>query len=155
MSPGNDAAQALLASYGHLVGEDRLEDWLGLFTEGCAYRIVPRDNLMRGLPLALIDCGNREMLADRVAALREANEFNLHTSRHLIGLPLVLEEQPDSCRFEAAFAVYQADQEGRASLFAIGAYRDRIVKVPQGWRFADKMVIVDSFNVPGLLARPL
>ena len=50
-------------------------------------------------------------------ALREANKYNIHTDRHVIGLPGILD---DGLAAEAPFAVYQTDQEGETRLFATG-----------------------------------
>ena len=41
----------LYAEYCAALDEGRYEDWAALFTEDCLYRIVPRDNHDRGLPL--------------------------------------------------------------------------------------------------------
>jgi hypothetical protein len=52
-------------------------------------------------------------------------------------------------------AVYQTDQEGETRLFATGLYRDRIVVEAGGLKFRDKLVLLDTFAVPSLLATPL
>ena len=59
--------------------------WLDLFAAECRYQIVPRENFDRGLPAALVFCDSRAMLEDRIRALREANKYNIHTDRHVIG----------------------------------------------------------------------
>ena len=94
------------------------------------------------------------MLEDRIRALREANKYNIHTDRHLIGLPRLTGEDGDATLVEAPFAVYQTDQEGETRLFATGLYRDTIV-VGSGLKFRDKLVLLDTFAVPSLLATPL
>jgi 3-phenylpropionate/cinnamic acid dioxygenase small subunit len=58
-------------------------------------------------------------------------------------------------RVEAPFALYQTDQEGETRLFATGLYRDRLVGEEGGLRFRDKLILLDSFAVPSLLATPL
>jgi hypothetical protein len=77
----------LLAEYGALIDMAKFDEWLGLFAEECRYQIVPRENFDRGLPAALVFCDSRAMLEDRIRALREANKYNIHTDRHVIGLP--------------------------------------------------------------------
>ena len=103
----------LFAEYGALIDASRYDEWLGLFAGECRYRIVPRENFDRGLPAALIFCDSRAVLEDRIRALREANKYNIHTDRHLIGLPRLNDEG----LAEAPFAVYQTDQEGETRLF--------------------------------------
>jgi anthranilate 1,2-dioxygenase small subunit len=145
----------LYAQYGALLDAAQYDEWLALFAPLCSYRIVPRENAERGLPAALVFCDSRAMLADRILALREANRFNIHSDRHLIGLPRVIESEVDGCLVEAPFAVFQTDQEGETRLFAIGLYRDRLAAGSGGLTFRDKLILLDSFAVPSLLATPL
>ena len=114
---------------------------------------MPRENYDRGLPAALVFCDSRPILEDRILALREANKYNIHTDRHVIGLPLVIEESRDALVVEAPFAVFQTDQEGASRLFATGLYRDRLL--PDGLVISEKLVLLDTFAVPTLLATPL
>ena len=129
--------------------------WLGLFAAACRYRIIPRENADMGLPAGLIFCDSRAMLEDRIMALREANKYNIHWDRHLIGFPRILGSEAAEISVEAPFAVYQSDQEGSSRLFATGLYRDRIVSEGGGLKFRDKTVLLDTFAVPSLLATPL
>ena len=48
-----------------------LERWPEFFTEACVYKVIPRENVEQGLPVALIYCESRDMLVDRVVAMRE------------------------------------------------------------------------------------
>ena len=116
---------------------------------------MPRENYERGLPAGLVYCDSRAVLEDRIRALREANKYNIHTDRHLIGLPRFLGEGGDAKLVEAPFAVYQTDQEGETRLYATRLYRDRIVAETSGLKFRDKLVLLDTFAVPSLLATPL
>ena len=152
MKPDRAAVCDLLAEYGALIDMAKFEEWLGLFAEECRYQIVPRENFDRGLPAALIFCDSRAMLEDRIRALREANKYNIHTDRHLIGLPRILD---DDFAVEAPFAVYQTDQEGETRLFATGLYRDRLESVGRHLKIREKLILLDTFAVPSLLATPL
>jgi anthranilate 1,2-dioxygenase small subunit len=145
----------LFATYGALIDAGEFDAWLALFAASCTYHIVPRENYERGLPAGLVYCDSREMLEDRIRALREANKYNIHTDRHLIGLPRLIGEGRDIRQVEAPFAVYQTDQEGETRLFATGLYRDRVVVEPGGLKFREKLVLLDTFAVPTLLATPL
>ena len=87
--------------------------------------------------------------------MREANKYNIHTDRHLIGLPRVVEDAAQEALVETPFAVYQTDQEGETRLFATGLYRDRIVSEAGILKFRDKLVLLDTFAVPSLLSTPL
>ena len=141
----------LLAEYGALIDAAKFDEWLDLFAEECRYQVLPRENFERGLAAALIFCDSRAMLEDRIRALHEANKYNIHSDRHVIGLPRIL----DGSLVEAPFAVYQTDQEGETRLFATGLYRDRLEPAGSRLKIRDKLILLDTFAVPSLLATPL
>ena len=153
--PDQLAVQALLAEYGGLLDLGHYDEWLALFAAECRYEVVPRENHEAGLPVALILCDSRAMLEDRIAALRQANKYNIHTDRHIIGPPRIIASGAARIEIEAPFAVYQTDPEGETRLFATGLYRDRIEREGDARRIAEKLVLLDTFAVPTLLATPL
>ena len=152
MKPDRAAICDLLAEYGALIDLAKFDEWLDLFAKECRYQIVPRENFDRGLPAALVFCDSRAMLEDRIRALCEANKYNIHTDRHVIGLPRIFD---DPLAVEAPFAVYQTDQEGETRLFVTGLYRDRLEISGRGLKVRDKLILLDTFAVPTLLATPL
>jgi 3-phenylpropionate/cinnamic acid dioxygenase small subunit len=149
------AVLALYADYGALIDAGDFDAWLGLFCRECSYHVVPRENHERGLPAGLVYCDSRGMLEDRIRALREANKYNIHNDRHLIGLPRIAGADGRSVAVEAPFAVFQSDQEGESRLFAAGLYRDELAIENGRLKFRGKLVLLDSFAVPTLLATPL
>jgi anthranilate 1,2-dioxygenase small subunit len=149
------AVHALLAEYGALLDLGHYDGWLELFAAECRYSVVPRENYDAGLPVALILCDSRAMLEDRITALRQANKYNIHSDRHIIGLPRIIGSGADRIEIEAPFAVYQTDQEGETGLFATGLYRDRLASGVEGLHILEKLVLLDTFAVPTLLATPL
>src|SRR5579883_1498266 len=155
MTPDRFALCELYAQYGALLDAAQYEQWLALFAAVCSYHIMPRENYESGLPAALVFCDSRAMLEDRIRALCEANKFNIHSDRHLIGLPRLVAREAAAVLVEAPFALYQTDQEGETRLFATGLYRDRIAAADGELKFRDKLVLLDSFAVPSLLATPL
>src|SRR5215831_101876 len=89
-APGVDAPLALRArladlycAYTDALDDGELERWPDFFTEECIYKVIPRINFERGLPLAAIYCESRAMLVDRVVALRETTLFAPRSVRHL------------------------------------------------------------------------
>jgi len=155
LAAAKEACHDLLAEYAYLIDEDRLEDWLELFAEECTYQIVPRENHVRGLPLQLMLCENKNMLRDRVVSLRQANIYNIHVDRHLISAIRYRGEDDGVHSVEANYAVFQTDQDGQSRLFSVGRYVDSIVVVDGSFKFKDKLVIADTSSVPTLLATPL
>lgn len=145
----------LLAEHAARIDEDRLEDWLGLFAEDCLYRVTTRENVRLGLPLSLILCEGKAMLRDRVAALRKANIFNIHSDRHLVSAIRYRGQRDGLHHVEANYAVFQTSQEGESRLFSVGAYHDAIRETDGGLVFVQKLVIPDTAAIPTLLATPL
>lgn len=148
-------AAALLARHGQLCDSGRLTEWLDLFAEECSYRIVPRENYDRGLPVTLLQCDNRRQLRDRVVSLLEAMKYNIHTDRHVIGMPVVLERAGGVLKVEASFVILQADAEGVGALFAFGRYFDELVYEGGGLRFKSKVAVIDNFEIPHALSTPI
>ena len=155
MTAERDAVWDLLGEYGALLDLAKYDEWLGLFAAECRYQVMPRENWREGLPAALSFCDSRAMLEDRIRALCQANKYNIHTDRHLIGLPRLLRSSADGLAIEAPFAVYQTDQEGETRLFATGLYHDRLEPQGSRLRIHDKLILLDTFAVPSLLATPL
>lgn len=144
----------LLEEYGRLLDEDRLEDWVELFTSDCRYEIMSRENRDLGLPLSLMLCDSKDMIYDRVYSLREANIYNIHSDCHVIGPARVV---PTAGGFEAsaAYSLYQSDQAGRTRLFSVGRYFLTLVEAPEGLRIAGLQVVVDTGAILSLLATPI
>ena len=61
----------LYCAYDNALNDGELERWPELFVDACVYKVIPRENHEQGLPVALIYCESRNMLVDRVVALRE------------------------------------------------------------------------------------
>lgn len=140
----------LYAAYAAALDDNRLDDWLDLFAQECSYRIIPRDNADLGLPLALVLCESRAMLLDRVLALREANEYSIHTDRHLYSGVRIRGREGDVAHVEASFAMFQTSGEGDSELYAVGKYRDEVLLRNRNGhgRFRSKTIILDTFCVP-------
>ena len=151
----HESIRALQYRYGRLIDEDRLEDWPGLFVENGVYKVIPRENLRREPALPVLYCDGRGMMVDRVRSLRKANVYNLHWGRHVITNVELLDTRDDVCEVAACFTVYQTDLEGQTRLFAVGQYRD-VIEVKDGAPlFREKIAVLDTFNIPNLLAVPL
>jgi anthranilate 1,2-dioxygenase small subunit len=145
----------LYADYAACLDSDALERWPDFFTEDCAYRITSAENYEAGLPLGLIYCTSKNMLKDRVSALRQANIYEPQRYRHLISGVQIESDEADAVDARASFLVVRTMQDGAMTLFAVGRYIDRVVRGDAGWKFARKLVILDSRQIDTLLALPL
>lgn len=147
--------QDLYTAYAACLDGDALEEWPEFFTEDCHYRITSAENYEGGLPLGLIYATSSAMLVDRVMALREANVYEPQRYRHLISGIAIDKEDRDGLDLSANFLVVRTMQDGAMTLFAAGRYLDRVVGTDAGWRFARKLVVLDSRRIDTLLAIPL
>ncbi len=147
--------EQLYTAYAHCLDDDRLEEWPEFFTEDCAYRVTSAENYEAGLPLGIIYATSKNMLVDRVMALRRANIYEPQRYRHLISAMQIATAEGDALDAVANFLVVRTMQDGAMTLFAAGRYIDRVVHTETGWRFAAKQVILDSRQVDTLLALPL
>src|SRR5215831_3985388 len=74
--------EQLYTDYVHCLDADELERWPDFFTEDCFYRVTSAENYEAGMPLGLIRATSRNMLKDRVSALREANILSRSATAH-------------------------------------------------------------------------
>jgi 3-phenylpropionate/cinnamic acid dioxygenase small subunit len=146
----------LNARYADAIDRDRLEAWPDFFVDDGHYRVTTAENVAQGLPLAMIYATSRAMLRDRVKALREANVYEGQRYRHVLGTPLLAGFDNSVVRARTGFMVARIMRSGETVLFATGCYEDRIIlDGPDGPRFAEKTVIIDSRQIDTLLALPL
>src|ERR1700677_4272187 len=61
----------LYCAYDDALNDNDLERWPTMLIEACVYKVMPRENHARGMPIAVIYCESRAMLEDRVVALRQ------------------------------------------------------------------------------------
>jgi anthranilate 1,2-dioxygenase small subunit len=145
----------LNARYARSLDNGKLEEWPEYFTEDCGYRVTTLDNHTRGLPGALIYAKGTGMLRDRVQALRGANIYEAQTYRHVIGTPLLERDADGRLRAETPFFVLRTMRTGAASIFASGAYHDRLASASDSLSLAERVVVIDSSRIDTLLAIPL
>jgi anthranilate 1,2-dioxygenase small subunit len=149
------AINELMSDYAELIDSDKLEEWVDLFTEDALYRVIARENVEQNLPAPIILCTNKNMLRDRITSLRNANEFNLHYDRHIVSNARVKPNSTNTWAVAASYVVFQTTLEGQSRLFSTGRYQDKVRRQGDKFLFAEKVVIVDTFSIPTLLATPL
>ena len=145
----------LHAEYCAALDEGRYEDWAALFTEDCLYRIMPRDNHDRGLPLAIMRCESRGMLLDRIVAIRETSYYAPRMLRHMMSGIRVAPEADGTLRGQANYLVLQTLPEQPTTLFNSGRYLDAIVREEGRLRFKERLCVFDSIVVPNSLIVPI
>ena len=143
------------ADYVHCLDADELERWPDFFTEDCFYRITSAENYEAGLPLGLIYATSRNMLKDRVSALRQANIYEPQRYRHLVSSIKIVGEVGEVLDLVANFLVVRIMQDGEMTIFGAGCYVDQVRRDGDSWKFARKIVVLDSRQIDTLLAIPI
>jgi len=145
----------LYADYVHSLDADELERWPDFFTQDCFYRITSAENYEAGLPLGLIYATSRNMLKDRVSALRQANIYEPQRYRHLVSSIRIVGEVAEALDLVANFLVVRTLQDGDMTIFGAGYYVDQVSHDGDSWKFARKIVVLDSRQIDTLLAIPI
>jgi len=150
-----DEIETLYADYAEALDDNRLEGWPDFFVEDCLYKVVPRENWERGLPIALMLCESRRMLQDPVTAVRKTSVYAPRTFRHLIGQYRIKAETPERLRVTANYVVFQTLVDDLTRIQNAGKYVDLVVRTPEGLRFNEKICVFDSVLVPNSLIYPI
>ncbi|MBN3759218.1 aromatic-ring-hydroxylating dioxygenase subunit beta [Burkholderia sp. Ac-20365] len=143
------------AEYVRCIDDGDLSQWPEFFTEACIYKITTAENYKRGLAGSMIYAASRGMLIDRVASLRDANIYERHAYRHLLGQPYLIASSEQDVRSETSFMVARIMRDGTTTLFATGRYCDLYVVVDGNVKLRERIVVCDSSRVDTLLALPL
>jgi anthranilate 1,2-dioxygenase small subunit len=145
----------LYCAYDDALNDGALERWPDLFVETCVYKVIPRENDELGLPVALIYCESRNMLIDRVVALRKTALYAPRIARRITSGVCLRAIGPDGLRLTANFAVFQTLPDQPSELFLCGRWKDRVVEEGGVVRFAERLCIYDATVVPTSLVYPI
>jgi 3-phenylpropionate/cinnamic acid dioxygenase small subunit len=145
----------LYCAYADALYDGELERWPDFFTADCLYKVIPRENFEQDLPIALIYCESRDMLVDRVVALRETALYAPRVMRHLTSNIRLRAIALDGLRLTANFALCQTMNDQPSELFLCGRYHDRVVEEEGSLRFSERICVYDSTIVPISLVYPV
>jgi anthranilate 1,2-dioxygenase small subunit len=143
------------ADYARCIDDDRLESWPDYFDDPCTYKITTAANYREGLEAGIVFANSHAMLVDRVSSLREANIYERHTYRHILGVPSILEEIDGGARCETPFLVARIMRHDETDIFATGRYLDVYRIREPAVKLVERIVVCDSSRIHTLLALPL
>ena len=147
--------EELYAAYVGCLDEERFEEWPEFFVEKCLYKIIPRENFERGLPLATWLCESKGYLADRVTAIRKTAVYGPRYMRRMVSGIRVLGWKGNVLEVRANYVAFETLQDELTRVFNTGQYRDKLVAQEGGLKFLEKLCIFDSMLVPNSLIYPL
>src|SRR5438876_3308720 len=137
------------AAYAAALDEQRLSDWVEMFTDDARYLVISRENADRGMPVGLIYCENKGMIYDRAFALEKTTMFAPRYLRHIIGNLQILGEAPDGAiRARANYVLIQVLYDRpEAKLHQVGAYHDVFRRVDGALKLAERRCVYDSLLI--------
>ncbi len=145
----------LYTDYENTLNEGALERWPKLFTADCVYKILPKENQDAGFPVAVMYCESRDMLVDRVVALRQTALYAPRIMRLMTSGICVRRIAENGMYLTASFAIFQTMQDQPSDVFLCGSYQDRVSDDAGTLRFAERLCVYDSTIVPLSLVYPI
>jgi anthranilate 1,2-dioxygenase small subunit len=144
------------AVYAAALDEQRLMDWVEMFTDDAFYIVISRENADKQLPVGLIYCESKAMIHDRAFALEKTAMFAPRYLRHIIGNLQVLGESGDQIRARANYALIQVLYDRpEAKLHQVGVYEDVFRRVNGELKLAQRRCIYDNLLVDNALCLPV
>ena len=147
--------EQLNSEYARVLDNERFEEFPEFFVEDCLYRVVPRENHLLGLPIAVIHCESKGMIKDRVYAARESTMAEPRTLRHFITNVRILEARGEAIRAEANVLIVQTMINRMTEIVLSGFYLDSIVRCDGRLLFKERLCIYDSLLLPTSLVAPV
>lgn len=141
--------------YAHAIDDGNCADWPDFFTDDCFYQITTADNFAQNLEAGLMWMDSKAMLRDRILSLFEANVYERHSYRHMLGQPFITDIDGDELESQTSFMVARITREGPTDLFATGRYIDRYRIADDDAKIVRRIVVLDSSHIDTLIGFPL
>jgi salicylate 5-hydroxylase small subunit len=145
----------LYAAYAACLDDGRYDEWPDFFTEDAWYRVVPRENHERGLPLSTMSLKGRAMMQDRIYGVTNTIFHAPYYQRHVIGLPLVTANSDKGFSVQASYSVFRTKRDCMPEIYSVGQYVDAIENINGVLKYAQKFCIFDNDLIPNSLIYPI
>jgi salicylate 5-hydroxylase small subunit len=145
----------LYARYAACLDQRRFEEWPEFFTDECSYRLQPRENFERGLPLCTLAFESKGMLRDRVYGITQTLFHQPYYQRHLVSGLMVAGQDGDAIATEANYLVVRTKKNEPSEVFNCGRYFDRLVREEGRLKFRAKLAVFDSELIPNSIIYPI
>jgi salicylate 5-hydroxylase small subunit len=145
----------LYARYIACLDQRRYDEWPEFFTEECVYKLQPRENFDRGLPLCTLAFESRGMLKDRVYGITQTLFHQPYYQRHLVSGLAIRAEEAGVVAAEANYLVIRTRKNEPSEVFNCGRYFDRIVRAGGVLLFREKLAVFDSELIPNSIIYPI
>jgi salicylate 5-hydroxylase small subunit len=145
----------LYGAYAACLDEGDFERWPEFFVDDCEYRIQPRENHDRKLPLSTMWLEGQGMLKDRVYGVRQTLYHDPYYQRHIVSVPRITAVDGDLLQAEANYLVIRTKRDELSEVFNTGRYIDAIRRTPQGLKFRSRQCIFDSELIRNSIIYPI
>lgn len=149
------AVADLYADYGACIDGAKYDEWPEFFTDNAWYRVVPRENFDRDLPLSTLSLKGKAMMKDRIYGVESTIFHAPYYQRHVIGLPSITVREDETINVEANYAVFRTKRDFPAEIFSVGRYIDRVVFEGENLKFSQKFCVFDNDIIPNSLIYPI
>lgn len=146
---------AFNAAYAKTIDSDAMEQWPAFFAKDCHYRVTNVDNIAEGLVAGIVWANSQDMLTDRISALREANIYERHRYRHILGMPSIQAADAVQASASTPFMVLRIMHTGETEVFASGEYQDKFTTLDGKLLLQERIAVCDSTVTDTLMALPL
>ena len=145
----------LYDAYSAALDEGRYHDWASFFTDDAVYRLTPRENHDRNLPIAIIYCDGKGMIEDRAFTTVETTIAQPRSLRHFVTGIAVRQIVDGGHEVWANFLVVQTMLDRGTEIVMSGRYVDRVVHDGRGFLFARKTCVSDTLLYPTSVVAPV
>ncbi len=144
----------LYADYVDILDNGEIERWPELFTDACTYKIISRENVELGLPVALMWCDGRAMLNDRVHAYAKLVTYTPRSLRHIVS-SLRIRAEGSAFRVSANYAVFETRIDEPSRVFNVGRYQDVVVRDGDRLKYREKVCVYDTIIIDNAVVAPI
>ena len=144
----------LFAAYADCLDSGDYDLWPELFTEDATYRIVPRENHDRNLPIALFFTESRDMMKDRVYAIKESLMTEPRFYRHINSAARIVGHDTGVIKVKSNVLLVESMIEKPTEIVLSGCYLDTLVRQDGRLLFQERICVVDTLLIPTSLIVP-
>ena len=145
----------LYDAYSATLDEGRYSDWASFFADDAVYRLVPRENYDRNLPIAIMYCDGKGMIEDRAFTTVETTIAQPRSLRHFVTGIAVREVVEGGYEVGANFLIVQTMLDRGTEIVMSGRYIDRVIKDGGRFLFARKTCVSDTLLYPTSVVAPV
>ncbi len=142
-------------AYFETLDDGRIADWPDFFMEQCSFQIIPRENYEAGYQLCTIQADSRGMVIDRAQSISKTQMFAPRYCRRFYSGLRATGTEGAAIRVRQNVLVVQTLVDGPSEILICGVGHDLIEEGgPYGFRFRERILVIDSEMIPNSLIYP-